>query len=185
MKNTANARVPAQVGAGLLLTTQQLLLPMIEGIVHSRRELFAWVQQVGVNALKELFELDVVELAGPGEASRRAISLSLGCSADRAAVRWPADSCTLSTNTRRGWRRGELRSAFPLPRHRSGSRAGAQPDPARSLDPRLRPEPGAGARRDNRPRSQQEFSEPPPDRAHERQAARATERQLKNSTCWC
>jgi len=37
---------------------------MIEGIVHTRRELFAWIQQVGINALQELFELDVVEMAG-------------------------------------------------------------------------------------------------------------------------
>jgi transposase-like protein len=37
---------------------------MIEGLVHTRRELFAWIQQVGINALQELFELDVVEMAG-------------------------------------------------------------------------------------------------------------------------
>ena len=64
MKNRANPGVPAQVGAGLLPTAQQLLLPMIEGIVHTRGELFAWIQQVGINALQELFELDVVEMAG-------------------------------------------------------------------------------------------------------------------------
>ena len=64
MKNRANPGVPAQVGAGLSPTAQQLLLPMIEGIVHTRRELFAWIQQVGINALQELFELDVVEMAG-------------------------------------------------------------------------------------------------------------------------
>lgn len=65
MKNKAKLGLPAQVGAGLLPTAQQLLLPMIEGIVHSRRELFAWIQQVGIKALGELFELDVVEMAGP------------------------------------------------------------------------------------------------------------------------
>ena len=65
MKKRANASEPAQVGAGLLFTAQQLMLPMIEGIIHSRRELFGWVQQVGISALKELFELDVVQLAGP------------------------------------------------------------------------------------------------------------------------
>jgi len=65
MKNRAKGRVPEQAGAGLLFTTQQLLLPMIEGLVHSRRELFAWVQQVGISALNQLFELDAVELAGP------------------------------------------------------------------------------------------------------------------------
>lgn len=64
MKNRANPASPAQVGAGLLPTAQQLLLPMIEGIVHTRGELFAWIQQVGINALEELFERDVVEMAG-------------------------------------------------------------------------------------------------------------------------
>ena len=64
MKNRANPGLPAQVGAGLLPTAQQLLLTMIEGIVHTRGELFAWIQQVGINALQELFELDVVEMAG-------------------------------------------------------------------------------------------------------------------------
>ena len=64
-KNKANPGLPTQVSAGLLPTAQQLLLPMIEGIVHSRRELFAWIQQVGINALEELFELDVMEMAGP------------------------------------------------------------------------------------------------------------------------
>jgi putative transposase len=65
MKNRAKAGVPAQVGEGLLFTAQQLLLPMIEGLVRSRRELLAWVQQVGISALNELFERDAVELAGP------------------------------------------------------------------------------------------------------------------------
>lgn len=65
MKNRANTRVPAQVSAGLLFTAQQLLLPMIEGIVASRHELFSWIQQVGISALRELLEMDAVELAGP------------------------------------------------------------------------------------------------------------------------
>jgi hypothetical protein len=65
MKKRAKATEPTQVGAGLLCTAQQLLLPMIEGIIHSRRELFGWVQQVGISMLKELFQLDVVQLAGP------------------------------------------------------------------------------------------------------------------------
>jgi hypothetical protein len=63
MKNRAKANGSAQVGAGLLFTAQ-LLLPMIEGPVRSRRELLAWVQQVGISALHELFELDAIELAG-------------------------------------------------------------------------------------------------------------------------
>ena len=71
MKNRAKAGVPAQVGAGLLFTAQQLLLPMIEGIVHSRRELLCWVQQVGISALKELFEMNAVEMVGPRGIHRR------------------------------------------------------------------------------------------------------------------
>jgi transposase-like protein len=64
MKKRANTTDPTQVGAGLLATAQQLLLPMIEGIVSSRQELFAWMQQVGIKALQQLFELDVVQLVG-------------------------------------------------------------------------------------------------------------------------
>jgi hypothetical protein len=43
MKKRANASEPAQVGAELLFTAQQLLLPMIEGIIYSRGELLGWV----------------------------------------------------------------------------------------------------------------------------------------------
>jgi hypothetical protein len=64
MKKRANATEPRQVSASPLCTAQQLLLPMVEGIINSRRELFGWVQQVGISALKELFELEVVQLAG-------------------------------------------------------------------------------------------------------------------------
>ena len=49
---------------GLLFTVQQLLLPMVDGIVHSRQELFSWDQQAGIKALRELFEMDAMELAG-------------------------------------------------------------------------------------------------------------------------
>lgn len=120
MKNTANARVPAQVGAGLLLTTQQLPLPMIEGIVHSRRELFAWVQQVGVNALKELFELDVVELAGPRGKHR----------AERSHYRWGAAPIVLPF--------GGRRIVVPCPRIRGVGGGEAQLKSAshfRAIDP--------------------------------------------------
>ena len=65
MKKRAKARVPRQFGARLLFTARQLLLPLIEGIVHSRRELFSWVQRVGISALTGLFEMDAVELVGP------------------------------------------------------------------------------------------------------------------------
>jgi hypothetical protein len=54
MKKRAKLGLRAQAGADLLPTAQQLLLPMIEGMVHTRRELFAWIQQVGINALQQL-----------------------------------------------------------------------------------------------------------------------------------
>jgi len=91
MKKRANASKPAQVGAGLLFTAQQLLLPMIEGIIHSRRELFGWVQQVGISALKELFELDVVQLAGPKGKH----------SAERSHYRWGSAATALPFGGRR------------------------------------------------------------------------------------
>jgi hypothetical protein len=37
MKKRANASETKQAGAQLLFTAEQLMLPMIEGILHSRR----------------------------------------------------------------------------------------------------------------------------------------------------
>jgi len=91
MKNRAKASAPAQVGAGLLFTAQQLLLPMIEGIVHSRRELFSWVQEVGIHALQELFEIDAVELVGPRGLHRT----------DRSHYRWGTAPIVLPFGGRR------------------------------------------------------------------------------------
>jgi hypothetical protein len=50
---------------GLLLSAQQLLLPMIEGMARSKQALLEWVQQLGLRALGELFERDAEQLAGP------------------------------------------------------------------------------------------------------------------------
>jgi hypothetical protein len=61
MKKRANASEPTQVGADLLFTAQQLLLPMIEGIIHSRRELFG-VGPAGRNQRAQ--RMEVVQLAG-------------------------------------------------------------------------------------------------------------------------
>jgi hypothetical protein len=93
MKRRAKASEPTQVGAGLSLTAQQLLLPMIEGMVHSRRELFGWVQQVGISALKELFQLEVGQLAGPKGRH----------SAERSHYRWGSAAITLPLGGG-GWR---------------------------------------------------------------------------------
>jgi len=65
MRKRAKSREAKQAGTGLLLTAQQLLLPMIEGIAHSKAALLEWVHQVGLSALGELFERDAERLAGP------------------------------------------------------------------------------------------------------------------------
>ena len=66
MRKRAKSREAKQAGTGLLLTAQQqLLLPMIEGIAHSKAALLEWVHQVGLSALGELFERDAEQLAGP------------------------------------------------------------------------------------------------------------------------
>jgi putative transposase len=65
MRNRAKNIEAKQAGTGLLLTVQQLVLPMIEGIVRSKQSLLEWVHQVGLSALGELFEHDVERMAGP------------------------------------------------------------------------------------------------------------------------
>jgi len=65
MRNRAKSREAKQAGGGLLLSAQQLLLPMIEGMARSKQALLEWVQQVGLSALGELFERDAEQLAGP------------------------------------------------------------------------------------------------------------------------
>src|ERR1019366_3685710 len=62
MRNRAKSREAKQAGGGLLLSAQQLLLPMIEGMARSKQALLEWVQQVGLSAL---FERDAEQLAGP------------------------------------------------------------------------------------------------------------------------
>jgi transposase-like protein len=44
---------------------EQLTLPMIEGMARSKASLLEWVHQVGLSALRELFEHDAERLAGP------------------------------------------------------------------------------------------------------------------------
>jgi putative transposase len=65
MRKRAKSREAKQAGTGLLLTAQQLLLPMISGIAHSKAALLEWVHRVGLSALGELFERDAEQLAGP------------------------------------------------------------------------------------------------------------------------
>jgi putative transposase len=127
MKKRANATEPRQVSASPLFTAQQLLLPMVEGIINSRRELFGWVQQVGISALKELFELEVVQLAGPKGKH----------AAERSHYRWGSAAIALPFGARR------LAVACPRVRGLDGGEAqlksvaqfrAADPVPARVLN---------------------------------------------------
>src|ERR1700730_12072179 len=61
----AKRRETKQTGEGLLVTAQQLLLPMIDGMARSKQALLEWVQQVGLSALGELFDYVNYKLAGP------------------------------------------------------------------------------------------------------------------------
>src|ERR1017187_4259486 len=125
-KNAKN-REATQAGGGLVLTAQQLLLPMIEGMARSKQALLEWVQQVGLSALGELFERDAEQLAGPkGKHSK-----------ERSHYRWGSAPAELPLGTEHRGRRGAAAHGRALPAHRSGARASAQSDPARRLDPRL------------------------------------------------
>jgi len=65
MRKRAKSIERTQAGRGLLLTVQQLMLSMIEGIARSKQGLLEWVHQVGLSALSELFERDAEQIAGP------------------------------------------------------------------------------------------------------------------------
>jgi putative transposase len=65
MRKRAKSIERTQAEPGLLLTVQQLMLPMIEGIARSKQGLLEWVHQVGLSALSELFERDAEQIAGP------------------------------------------------------------------------------------------------------------------------
>jgi hypothetical protein len=47
------------------MRVEQLLLPLVAGMVRSKQALMEWVQQVGLLALGEVFEHDAERLAGP------------------------------------------------------------------------------------------------------------------------
>jgi len=44
---------------------RQLLMPMVAGMAATKNDLMSWVQDVGLEALKEVFEADATVLAGP------------------------------------------------------------------------------------------------------------------------
>lgn len=43
----------------------QLLMPMVAGMAAAKQDLMEWVQEVGLEALKEVFEADATAIAGP------------------------------------------------------------------------------------------------------------------------
>ncbi|HEY6355845.1 MAG TPA: IS256 family transposase [Burkholderiaceae bacterium] len=65
MRNRAKSAEAKQTNAGWWLPVEQLTLPMIEGIARSKESLLEWVHQVGLSALRELFEHDAERIAGP------------------------------------------------------------------------------------------------------------------------
>src|ERR1700730_11062924 len=86
MRNRAKSAEAKQTSAGWWLPVEQLTLPMIEGIARSKERLLEWVHQVGLSALRELFEHDAERIAGPkGKHLNRAFTLSLGIGTRRTA----------------------------------------------------------------------------------------------------
>ena len=65
MRNRAKSAEAKQTSTGWWLPVEQLTLPMIEGIARSKASLLEWVHQVGLSALRELFEHDAERIAGP------------------------------------------------------------------------------------------------------------------------
>lgn len=68
MKSKADKGTRKQVGMGLdqvvLGRVRQFLLPMVAGMVTAKQDLLTWMQEVGIEALKEMFASDAEQLAG-------------------------------------------------------------------------------------------------------------------------
>jgi len=80
---------------------RQLLMPMVAGMAAAKRDLMEWVQEVGLEALKEVFEADATAIAGPkGKHSQ-----------DRINHRWGTTDTELPFGGRRiGLKRPRVRS---------------------------------------------------------------------------
>ena len=50
-------QAPAPAGLGEL---RQLLMPMVAGMAATKQDLMSWVQDVGLEALKKMFEADAI-----------------------------------------------------------------------------------------------------------------------------
>ena len=91
-------QAPAPAGLGEL---RQLLMPMVAGMAATKQDLMSWVQDVGLEALKKMFEADAIVLAGPkGKHSK-----------DRLNHRWGTTNTELPFGGRRiGLERPRVRS---------------------------------------------------------------------------
>lgn len=80
---------------------RQLLMPMVAGMAATKQDLVAWVQEIGLEALKEVFEADATTIAGPkGKHSN-----------ERTNHRWGTTDTELPFGGRRiGLRRPRVRS---------------------------------------------------------------------------
>lgn len=80
---------------------RQLLMPMVAGMAAAKQDLMAWVQEVGLEALKEVFESDAMAIVGPkGKHSR-----------NRSNYRWGTTDTELPFGGRRiGLKRPRVRS---------------------------------------------------------------------------
>jgi putative transposase len=102
MKMRARNRVQKQELAPTALgKLRQLLMPMVAGMAATKKDLMSWVQDVGLEALKEVFEADATAVAGPkGKHSK-----------DRLNHRWGITNTELPFGGRRiGLERPRVRS---------------------------------------------------------------------------
>jgi len=102
MKIRARNRVQKQEPASTALgRVRQLLMPMVAGMAATKKDLMSWVQDVGLEALKEVFEADATALAGQkGKHSK-----------DRVNHRWGSTNTELPYGGRRiGLKRPRVRS---------------------------------------------------------------------------
>ncbi len=112
MRSKAEKRVSTQVageGAAVGLDrSHQLLMPMVAGMAATKRDLMDWVKNVGLEALKVLFEVDATAIAGPKGKHRPE---------DRTHHWWGSTPTELPFGGRR------IRVARPRVRSRSGEEA--------------------------------------------------------------
>lgn len=104
MRSKAEKRTETQVEMPAFERVRQGLLSMVAGMAATKRDLLAWVQEIGLDALKDVFEADVAAVAGPKGKHR----------ADRTHHRWGTTASELPFGGRR------IRVERPRVRSKSG-----------------------------------------------------------------